>query len=107
MDQLLERNGLAPLGGGQFVFGQPPSGVERHAEGADTLPPDQPFESELRGHDINGLGGFDQLRRVNLIGDQTNARILCDSVVIEVPPFAPADDIGMHLQNDLALWILG
>jgi len=106
MDELFETCPAAPRGRRQLVLGQPPAGIEGHAEAADFPAPDQRLEAHLRGDGIDGLRLLDQANGVAVFPDKNDARIFKNGFV-EIAPLLSREDIRMRLDDHGTIRIFG
>ncbi|MCY1293760.1 hypothetical protein D9M70_430280 [compost metagenome] len=104
--QLLERHRSAPCWRRQLIVGESPAGVERHAERMNGPPVQQRLESDLRRDNEHGFRLPYQRDNVHVIPQPRHPRPL---VLIENPAevatFAPQRNLGMLLDDDLAVGI--
>ena len=86
-------------------MGEPPAGIERHAEAVDRPAPEQSFKAHLGGHHIDRLRPLEQRGRVQPIGRETNAGMV-EVRRVEMTTGATAEHVRVQLHHHQAVGVV-
>ena len=106
MHQGLQRHGQSPTERSpQTIPGQPPAGIERHAEAVHGSAPEQCFKAHLGGDHIHRLGLLQQPGGMQAVGADPDAWML-QILSPEMAPGPAPDHIRMHLHHHQAVRVV-
>ena len=105
--QLLQRAPPRPVRHLGAVVGQPPARVPGRAEADHAAPRHQRLEADLRGADIDRVHRVDQAMGVHRLADQGQPLFGPERVEIARPAAAGPGGVGVGLDQDLGLRVLG
>ena len=84
------------------VVGEAPAGVERHAEAGDRQAAQERLETHLRADRVDRVDLVEQIDRGDRLGDSGDS-----DRSLEVPALFAGEDVGVGLDDDLGVGVLG